>query len=583
MCTAPTIIAQPAISNFMAAPGDAEVVLSWNGSTNSTGYNVKRATSATGLFTVIATNLPNSSLVVTNLRNGTAYFFAISSSSDGFESVDTARLKAVPSAPVLNLLPAGAKIEKLASGFGFAEGPVWDPAGGYLVFSDNQNNRLLRWTPGSGITIFREPSNQANGNTLDLQGRLITCENSTKSVTRTELDGTVTPLVTEYNGKKFNEPNDVVVKSDGSVWFTDPHFAYPQTQPGPYVYRFEPANGNATVTAVATKMNFPNGLCFSPDETKLYVGDQTVVRVFDVLPDNSLTNSRVFVSHGADGMRGTPEGRLLVCDQSVQILGPDARLLGELTVPEVPANVCFAGTNRKMVFITARTSLYGITRLPDLIVTAINRFPANPASGQSVVFSAVIKNQGTAATVEGVPIRVSFSIDGETNVVWSEFGASISPDASVVLTANGGERTRTWTATAGTHSVRATVDSLDVHRESNETNNILALNLIVAAPAPDSDGDGSDDPAEATAGTAATDPASVLKILEVKRLAGDRLALTWSSVSGKTYRVSRQDNLGNLESCEFSGPITATTIATSWTNNLPFTRPVVFLKINVVQ
>ena len=258
-------------------------------------------------------------------------------------------------------------------------------------------------------------------------------------------------------------------------------------------------------------------------------------------------------------------------------------MLGELTVPEIPANLCFGGTNREMLFITARTSLYGITRMPDLIVTAINRFPANPVSGQSVTFSAVIKNQGTAPTLEGVPIRVAFSIDGETNVVWSEFTASISPDASVVLTANGGERTRTWTATAGTHSVKAMVDSLNAHRESNETNNVLALNLTVAAPAPDSDGDGLDDPGEAAAGTDPTDAASVLKILAAERLPGDRLALTWSSVPGKTYRVSRQAVLGNLESAEFSDPITATTVTTSWTNNLPFTRPAQFLRIQVVQ
>jgi len=560
--------------------------LSWNGSSSAPRYNVKRAASANGPLTLIATNVSNPGLVVTNLSNGTTYFFAVSSVSDGFESTDTARLRAVPSAPVLDLLPAGAKLEKLASGFAATEGPVWDPAGGYLIFSDQLNNRLLRWTPGSGITVYRQPSNRANGNALDLQGRLITCEPATRSVTRTEMDGTVTPLVTQYNGKTFNEPNDVVVKSDGTVWFTDPTYSNPQTQPGRYVYRFDPANGNATVTAVATNLNQPNGLCFSLDETKLFVADTglTQIRVFDVLLDNSLTNSRVFIPQAADGIRTTPDGRLFLTTLGigVRIFGPDAQLLATLAVPEMQSNLCFAGTNREMLLITASSSLYGITRMPDLIVTAINRFPTNPRSGQSVAFSAVIKNQGTAPTLDGVPIRVAFSIDGETNVVWSEFTASISPDASAVLTVNGGERTRTWTATVGTHSIKAIVDSLNAHRESNETNNVLAQDLTVAAPAPDSDGDGMDDLAEATAGTDPADAASVLKILAAEGLADGRLALTWSSVPGRTYRVSCQDGLANLESAEFSGPITATTVTTSWTNNLPFPHPVLFLRIQVV-
>jgi gluconolactonase len=492
----------------------------------------------------------------------------------------------VPGAPVLDLLPAGAKLEKLASGFtvtfGGTEGPVWNPSGGHLIFSYNQGNQLLRWTPGSGISIFRQ-SDQPNGSALDLQGRLITCEQSTRVVARTEIDGSVTPLVTEYKGKKFNQPNDVVVKSDGTVWFTDPAYLPPQTQPGNYVYRFDPTNGNATVTAVATKLGHPNGLCFSPDEAKLFVADTDgQIRVFDVLSDNSLTNSRVFISQGADGIRATPNGRFFLCNGSVKIFGMDGRSLGELAVPESAANLCFGGTNREMLFITAQTSLYGITRMPDLVVTAINRFPTNPISGQSVSFSAVIKNQGTAPTLEGVPIRVAFSIDGETNAVWSEFTASISPDASVVLTANDAERTRTWTATAGTHLVKTTVDSLNAHRESNETNNVLALNLTVAAPAPDSDGDGMDDLAEATAGTDPRDAASVLQILAVERLAGDRLALIWSSVPGKTYRMSRQAELGNLESTEFSVPISATETTTSWTNNLPLVRQALFFRIHVV-
>jgi len=427
----------------MAAPGNARVVLSWNGPASATGYNVKQAAIATGPLKVIATNLSTTSLVVTNLRNGSVYYFAVSSVSDEFETADSNRLRAGPSAAVLDLLPAGAKLEKLATGFvstmAGTEEPTWIPSGGFLIFSHNQGDQLLRWTPGSGISLFRK-SDRPNGSALDQQGRLITCEQSTKILARTELDGTVTPLVTEYQGKKFNDPNDVVVKSDGTIWFTDPLYFGVANQPANRVYRFDPANGNGTVTALVT-LGHPNGLCFSPDESKLFVADTDgQIRVFDVRPNNTLTNNRVFISQGADGIRATPDGRFYMCNDSVKVFNMNGVALGELAVPESPAHLCFGGTNREMLFITARSSLYGITRMPDLIVTAINRLPtSDPVSGQSVAFSVVIKNQGTAPTLEGVPIRVAFSIDGETNAIWSDsFATSIPPDASVLLTANGG-------------------------------------------------------------------------------------------------------------------------------------------------
>ena len=220
-------------------------MLSWAVAPNGTGYNVEQAASTAAPLTVIATNISQTTLVVTNLRNGTAYFFAISSATPGFESPDTPRLKATPSAPFLDILPAGAKLEKLASGFQYTEGPLWIPADGSVIFGDVFGNRLLRWTPGSGVTAFRQPSYEASGNAFDLQGRLITTEHTSRSVTRREPDGTITPLVTEFNGKQFNEPNDLAIKSDGSVWFTDPAYNNPQTQPGQFVYRFDPNAGNA--------------------------------------------------------------------------------------------------------------------------------------------------------------------------------------------------------------------------------------------------------------------------------------------------------------------------------------------------
>ncbi|HYG36223.1 MAG TPA: SMP-30/gluconolactonase/LRE family protein, partial [Clostridia bacterium] len=205
-----------------------------------------------------------------------------------------------------------------SSYLGWIEGPVWVPQqGGYLVFSDQSHKRMYRWSPTEGLKIFRNPSNNANGNTLDLNERLITCETDTRRVVRMETNGAITILVNTYSGKVFNAPNDVVMKSDGTIWFTDPNYGLGQTQPGRYVYRFNPTDGNASVTAVATNFTQPNGLCFSPDEKHLYVADSDNskhhIRVFEVQPDNTLTNGRVFATISAgvpDGIRCDADGRL---------------------------------------------------------------------------------------------------------------------------------------------------------------------------------------------------------------------------------------------------------------------------------
>lgn len=173
-------------------------------------------------------------------------------------------------------------------------------------------------------------------------------------------------------------------------------------------------------------------------------------------------------------------------------------LLSTLLTPESVANLCFGGLNQEMLFSTATTSVYGITRMPDLVLTAVNRIPANPTAGQPVTFSATVKNQGTGPTPPGVATRVAFSVDGSKNVVWfDKLTASLPPDAAVILTADAGVAGSTWTATIGSHSIRAMVDDLGRIAESNETNNVLSATLSVGAPSPDSDGDGLNDASEA--------------------------------------------------------------------------------------
>ncbi|HEY3145510.1 MAG TPA: SMP-30/gluconolactonase/LRE family protein, partial [Dongiaceae bacterium] len=203
-----------------------------------------------------------------------------------------------------------AHLDKLADGCVWAEGPVWFADGGYLLWSDIPNNRMLRWTPETGVSTYRADSNNSNGNTRDRQGRLVTCEHLTRRVTRTEPDGLVTIIADKYKGKRLNSPNDVVVKSDGSIWFTDPSYGIltefegsrsEQEQGGCYVYRVDPAT--AEITTVVEDFVKPNGLAFSPDEKTLYIADSAAshdpdaphhIRAFDVVDGRKLTNSRVF-------------------------------------------------------------------------------------------------------------------------------------------------------------------------------------------------------------------------------------------------------------------------------------------------
>ena len=273
-----------------------------------------------------------------------------------------------------------AHLEKLADGCIWAEGPCWFADGGYLIWSDIPNNRMLRWTPESGVSIFRADSNNSNGNTRDRQGRLVTCEHLTRRVTRTEPDGSITVIAEKYKGKRLNSPNDVVVKSDGSIWFTDPSYGIltefegsrsEQEQGGCYVYRVDPQTGEiATVVEDFVK---PNGLAFSPDEKVLYIADSAAshdpnaphhIRAFDVVDGRKLTNSRVFcdIKVGIpDGFRMDVQGNLWTSTHDgVDCYAPDGTLLGRIKVPEFVANVCFGGKRRNRLFITATTSLYAV-------------------------------------------------------------------------------------------------------------------------------------------------------------------------------------------------------------------------------
>jgi gluconolactonase len=274
-----------------------------------------------------------------------------------------------------------AAVERQATGFRWVEGPVWFGDGRYLLFSDIPNNRIMRWEEETGaVSVFRKPSDFANGNTRDRQGRLVTCEHDTRRVTRTEYDGTITVLADRYDGKRLNSPNDIVVKSDHSVWFTDPPFGiagnYEGTRAAPElphgVYRIDGQNGE--VTLVAEGIKGPNGLCFSPDESLLYIVECRVtprlIRVYDLVGGGRrLANGRTFVSCGpglADGMRCDTDGNLWIGFgggegvDGVAVFAPDGTMIGHILTPERVSNVCFGGLKRNRLFMTGSQTLYAL-------------------------------------------------------------------------------------------------------------------------------------------------------------------------------------------------------------------------------
>lgn len=272
-------------------------------------------------------------------------------------------------------------IRRIATGFDFTEGPVWFGDGRYLLFSDIPNDRILRWDETTGgISVFRSPSHYANGNTRDRQGRLITCEHDTQRLTRTEYDGTVVVLADQWEGKKLTGPNDVVVKSDGTIWFSDNgagtrgnYLGHTAPQEHPFrVYRLDPATN--TLTIAVDDMARPNGLCFSPDESRLYVVDTPGTGpkktfVYDIVDHGTrAVNGRMFFEGNgwADGIRCDTEGNVWCGfsggegDDGVAVFAPDGVLIGRILLPERCANVCFGGLKRNRLFMAASQSVYAL-------------------------------------------------------------------------------------------------------------------------------------------------------------------------------------------------------------------------------
>ncbi|MQW89398.1 SMP-30/gluconolactonase/LRE family protein [Sinorhizobium saheli] len=279
----------------------------------------------------------------------------------------------------IRLIVGSARLEELYSGCRWAEGPVWFSDANQLVWSDIPNQRMLRWAPEGGVSVYRQPSNFANGNTRDRQGRLVSCEHGSRRVTRTEIDGSITVLAESYHGKRLNSPNDVVVRSDDTIWFTDPTYgilsdyegyrAEPE-QASRNVYRLKPQTGE--LDAVVTDFNQPNGLAFSPDEKILYVADSGAshddslprhIRAFDVVAAG-LANGRVFatIDNGIpDGIRTDVNGNLWSsAGDGVHCFAPDGTLIGKILVPQTVANLTFGGPSRNRLFIAATNSLYSL-------------------------------------------------------------------------------------------------------------------------------------------------------------------------------------------------------------------------------
>jgi gluconolactonase len=274
-----------------------------------------------------------------------------------------------------------AHVQKLWTGCHWAEGPAYFPASRTLIWSDIPNDRMLRFDEADGhVGVFRQPSGNSNGNTVDRQGRLVSCEHGNRRVSRTEHDGSIVKIADHYDGKRLNSPNDVVVKSDGSIWFTDPTYGIDSDYEGgraeseigaSHVYRVDPGNGRVSV--VADDFVKPNGIAFSPDERLLYIVDTgrthgpdnpAHMRVFEVRDNGTLANGRVFADCTAglfDGFRLDEAGRIWTsAADGVHCYDPDGTLIGKIAVPEMVANVCFGGPKRNRLYICGTTSLYAV-------------------------------------------------------------------------------------------------------------------------------------------------------------------------------------------------------------------------------
>jgi gluconolactonase len=283
------------------------------------------------------------------------------------------------------ILEDGSRMTRILSGYRFLEGPVWHPALGELFFSDIPGNAIYRWNPGHDASIFRPNSYLANGNTLDRQGRLLTCEHATSRVTRTTLDGSncYEVLASHWQGKELNSPNDIIVRSDGGIFFTDPtpgrmaRVGIPRPRQLSFqgVYRIDPETG--VLSLLADDFSKPNGLCFDKNETRLFVNDtdRGHIRAFATEPCGSFTDLGVWVELPvlgpgvADGLKIDEEGRIFCCGPGgIQVFNPDASFLGLIEVPEIAANFTWGDDDRKTMYIAATSSIYRIrTCVPGIV------------------------------------------------------------------------------------------------------------------------------------------------------------------------------------------------------------------------
>ncbi len=274
-----------------------------------------------------------------------------------------------------SLVAEGATVRKLASGMKFTEGPVWLPQQQILVFSDIPNSKLMQWSAADGLSVYRE-SEEANGNILDLEGRIISCQHKGRNVIRINADGTTTVLADRFDSQRFNSPNDVALRSDGTLWFTDPPWGLtgPHEIPGHWVYRLDPATGEVEV--VLKTLAMPNGIVFSPDESRIYIADTgghqrhpdpayhqlpATIQCHQITAEGKLGQKLFQIDAGSDGMAVDVQGNLYTTHGGkVHIYDADGKEREQIDVPEGPANVCFGGKDFRTLFITARTSLYSL-------------------------------------------------------------------------------------------------------------------------------------------------------------------------------------------------------------------------------
>ena len=303
------------------------------------------------------------------MRNSLFYVLALISTSFACQK---------PEAPTLqDLMAPEAVVVKLAGDMGFTEGPVWLLKEKKLVFSDIPSEKLMEWSEESGLKTFRD-SPKPNGNLLDREGRLLTCRHGGRDIVRTEKDGTITVLCDSFEDKRFNSPNDVAIKSDGTLWFTDPPWGLAGRREGKelagnYVFRFDPKTQKVTILLEGV---MPNGIAFSPDERHIYIADTggsvdsdgpprevaATVAAYKVNADGSLNLEPVWKVDGVcDGMCVDALGNIYTtAREGITVLSPDGKLIGTIELPESPSNCCFGGDDYKTLFITARTSLYSV-------------------------------------------------------------------------------------------------------------------------------------------------------------------------------------------------------------------------------